>query len=194
MQSNTIGENSRTPGLPIYLDYLATTPVDRRVFDEMAPYFTAIFGNAAGRTHSFGWDAQEAVENARQEIAGLINASGAEIIFTSGANESVNLAMKGVAERYRDRGNHIITSAIEHRAVLDTCETLENQGLEVTYLPVDRGGNVDLQQLEDSITTRTIMISIMHANNETGTIFPVARIGEIAHHHDIFFLTDAARL
>jgi cysteine desulfurase len=140
---------------PIYLDYNATTPVDERVFAKMAPYFTTIFGNASSRDHHFGWDAQESVEDARDEISSLINAIGMEIIFTSGATESVNLAIKGVADKYKSKGNHIITSIIEHHAVLDTCKRLEQQGFKVTYLPVDHEGNIDLQQLEDSITSET---------------------------------------
>lgn len=178
---------------PIYLDYNATAPVDERIFIKTAPYFTRVFGNAASRNHSFGWDAQEAVENARDEVAGLISAKSGEIIFTSGATESVNLAMKGVAEEYRSKGNHVITSIIEHRAVLDTSKRLEKQGFEVTYLPVDQEGNIDLQQLEDSITPRTILISVMYTHNEIGTIYPIPQIGEIAHKHDIIFFTDATQ-
>jgi len=179
--------------LPVYLDYNATTPVDEQVFAKMTPYFTTIFGNAASRDHRFGWDAQESVEDARDEIASLINAIGMEIIFTSGATESVNLAIKGVVEKYKSKGSHIITSIIEHRAVLDTCKRLEQQGFKVTYLPVDHEGNIDLQQLEDIITSETILISIMYANNEIGTIYPVSEIGEIAHKHGAIFFTDATQ-
>ncbi|MDQ1327875.1 MAG: cysteine desulfurase, partial [Candidatus Poribacteria bacterium] len=136
MQSTSNLINPELLRFPIYLDYNATTPVDERVFAKMAPYFTTIFGNASSRDHHFGWDAQEAVENARDEVASLINAIGIEIIFTSGATESVNLAIKGVAEKYKSKGNHIITSVIEHRAVLDTCKRLEQQGFKVTYLSV----------------------------------------------------------
>ena len=191
---NAMGQsNASLMKLPIYLDYNATTPVDERVFAKMAPYFTTIFGNAASRHHAFGWDAQEAAEDARDEVADLINAGRREIIFTSGATESVNLALKGVAEQYRSKGNHIITTTIEHRAVLDTCQRLETQGFEVTHLPVDHEGNIDLHQLEARITPTTILIAVMYANNEIGTIHPIPQIGELAHKHGILFFTDATQ-
>jgi cysteine desulfurase len=174
----------------IYLDYNATTPVDERVFAKMAPYFTKKFGNAASRDHAFGWDAQEAVEDARYQVAELINARPTEIIFTSGATESINLAIKGVAQRYREKGNHIITSAVEHPAVLDTCKHLQQEGFAVTYLAVDGEGNIDLQQLEAGITPQTILIAIMAANNEIGTVYPIAEIGQIARKHHVLFCSD----
>ncbi len=177
----------------IYLDYNATTPVDERVFAKMAPYFTRKFGNPASRDHAFGWDAFEAVEEARVQAAELINARPAEIIFTSGATESINLALKGLAQRYRDKGNHLLTSAVEHPAVLETCRQLQREGFAVTYLPVDGEGNLDLQQLEESITDKTILVAIMAANNEIGTICPIAEIGAIARKREVFFFTDAAQ-
>ncbi len=160
--------------LPIYMDYHATTPVDPRVVETMLPYFHDKFGNAASRNHSFGWTAEEAVENARAQIARLINATPKEIIFTSGATESNNLALKGAAEMYREKGNHIITQVIEHKAVLDTCKRLEKYGYEVTYLPVAKDGRIDLDDLRRAITSKTILISIMYANNEIGVIQPMA--------------------
>src|SRR5947207_8788576 len=156
--------------LPIYMDYHATTPVDPRVFEAMRPYFTEIFGNAASRNHSFGWVAEDAVEKARKQIADLIGATSKEIIFTSGATESNNLAIKGVAEMYAEKGNHIITPATEHKAVLDTCKKLEKHGCRVTYLPLKSDGLVDLDMLRDSITDKTILVSIMYANNEIAKI------------------------
>src|ERR1700689_280350 len=166
--------------LPIYMDNHATTPMDPRVLEEMLPYFMEKFGNAASRNHPFGWAAEEAVELSRERIAKLIGASAKEIIFPSGATESDNLAIKGVAEMYREKGNHIITEVTEHKAVLDTCKHLEKRGLRITYLPVGQDGLVDLDQLRDAITDKTILISIMYANNEIGVIQPVAEIGKIA--------------
>ena len=179
--------------LPIYMDYHATTPVDPRVVDTMLPYFHEKFGNAASRNHSFGWTAEEAVENARAQIASLINASPKEIIFTSGATESNNLALKGAAEMYREKGNHIITQVIEHKAVLDTCKRLEKYGYEVTYLPVAKDGRIDLDDLRSAITPKTILISIMYANNEIGVIQPIQEIGKIAKEHGILFHSDAVQ-
>jgi cysteine desulfurase len=181
------------PKLPIYMDNHATTPVDPRVVEAMLPFFTNRFGNAASRNHSFGWAAEEAVENARAQIARLINASPKEIIFTSGATESDNLAIKGVAEMYREKGNHIITQATEHKAVLDTCKRLEKYGYEVTYLPVEKDGRVNLEDLERAITPKTILITIMYANNEIGTVQPVAEIGRIAKAHNVLFHVDGVQ-
>src|SRR5437667_4767089 len=179
--------------LPIYMDNHATTPVDPRVLDTMLPYFTGKFGNAASRNHSFGWSAEEAVENARSQIASLINATPKEIIITSGATESDNLMIKGVAEMYREKGNHIITQAIEHKAVLDTCKRLEKDGFEVTYLPVQRDGRVDPEDVRKAITPKTILITIMYANNEIGVINPIAEIGKIAKERGIFFAVDGVQ-
>ena len=179
--------------LPIYMDNHATTPVDPRVVAAMLPYFTEKFGNAASRNHSFGWAAEEAVENARAQVARLINATPKEIIFTSGATESNNLAIKGLAELYRERGNHIITQVTEHKAVLDTCKRLEKYGYEVTYLPVTKDGRIDLDDLRRAITPKTIVISIMYANNEIGVIQPVEEIGKIAKEKGVFFHSDAVQ-
>jgi cysteine desulfurase len=181
------------PKLPIYMDNHATTPVDPRVVEAMLPFFTDRFGNSASRNHSFGWAAEEAVENARAQIARLINATPKEIIFTSGATESDNLAIKGVAEMYREKGNHIITQATEHKAVLDTCKRLEKYGFEVTYLPVEKDGRVNLEDLERAITPKTILITIMYANNEIGTVQPVAEIGRIAKAHNVLFHVDGVQ-
>jgi cysteine desulfurase len=179
--------------LPIYLDYNSTTPCDKRVLEAMLPYFTKYFGNAASKTHSFGWQAEEAVEFAREQVADLIGAETKEIIFTSGATEASNLALKGVTEAYASKGNHIITSNIEHKAVLDTCKHLEKQGIEVTYLPVNADGLISPQQVEEAIRPNTILIAIMNANNETGTILPVAEIGIVAKKHNILFFSDATQ-
>jgi cysteine desulfurase len=179
--------------LPIYLDNHATTRVDPRVFEAMKPYFLDTYGNAASRNHSFGWEAEEAVEKSRKQIADLIGGAAKEIVFTSGATESNNLAIKGVVEMYGDRGNHIITQATEHKAVLDTCRHLEKEGLRVTYLPVKKDGLIDLDQLRDSITPMTILISIMYANNEIGVIQPIAEIGQIAKGKGVLFHTDAVQ-
>ena len=179
--------------LPIYLDNHATTPVDPRVLDAMLPYLKDKFGNAASRQHSFGWEAESAVELARKQIAKLINADHREIIFTSGATESINLAIKGVAYAYSSKGKHIITSRIEHKAVLDTCKRLEKQGFKITYLPVDRYGLVDPDELKKAITGDTILVSIMFANNEIGTIEPIEEIGKICRERGVLFHTDAAQ-
>jgi cysteine desulfurase len=179
--------------LPIYLDYNSTTPCDARVVEAMLPYFTQSFGNAASKTHSFGWQAEEAVEFAREQIAGLIGAETKEIIFTSGATEAANLALKGVVEAYASKGNHIITSTIEHKAVLDTCKHLKKQGVEVTYLPVNSEGLISSQQVEEAIRPETVLIAIMYANNEIGSIFPIAEIGAIARKHNVLFFTDATQ-
>jgi cysteine desulfurase len=179
--------------LPIYFDNHATTQVDPRVLEAMMPYFTNKFGNAASRNHSFGWAGEEAVENARAQVANLIGATPKEIIFTSGATESDNLMIKGVAEMYREKGNHIITQAIEHKAVLDTCKRLEKDGFEVTYLPVQRDGRVDPEDVRKAITPKTILITIMYANNEIGVINPIAEIGKIAKERGIFFAVDGVQ-
>ncbi|MBV8844385.1 MAG: IscS subfamily cysteine desulfurase [Bryobacterales bacterium] len=179
--------------LPIYMDNHATTPVDPRVLQAMMPYFTATFGNSASRNHSFGWEAEEAVEKARKQIASIIGATAKEIVFTSGATESNNLAIKGVAEMYAEKGNHIITAATEHKAVLDTCKRLEKDGLRVTYLPVQQNGLVDLDQLRNAITDKTILITIMYANNEIGVLQPIAEIGKMARERGVLFHTDATQ-
>jgi len=179
--------------LPIYMYNHATTPVDPRVVDAMLPYFTEKFGNAASRNHSFGWAGEEAVENARAQVASLIGATPKEIIFTSGATESDNLMIKGVAEMYREKGNHIITQAIEHKAVLDTCKRLEKYGYEVTYLPVQRDGRVNPEDVRKAITPKTILITIMYANNEIGIVNPMAEIGKIAKEHGIIFAVDGVQ-
>src|ERR1700709_941155 len=163
--------------LPIYMDNHATTPLDPRVLEAMMPYLTGIFGNAASRNHSFGWEAEQATEKAREQIAKLIGATAKEIIFTSGATESNNLAIKGIAEMYRERGNHIITEVTEHKAVLDTCKKLEKQGFRITYLPVQAVGLIDIEDLKRAVDDKTILVSIMYANNEIGVIQPIARIG-----------------
>jgi cysteine desulfurase len=179
--------------LPIYLDHNATTPCDPRVVEAMLPYFTDHFGNAASRTHSFGWQAEEAVKYAREQVAALIGAEPGEIIFTSGATEADNLAIKGVFDTYSGKGNHIITVNTEHKAVLDTCKRIEKMGAELTYLPVKSDGTIDLKELEAAITAKTILISVMYANNEIGTIQPVKEIGEIAKRHGVLFFSDATQ-
>src|SRR6186713_123362 len=183
-----------TMKLPIYMDYHATTPVDPRVVEAMLPYFTQQFGNAASRNHAFGWEAEEAVENARKQVADLIGASAKEVIFTSGATESNNLAIKGVAEMYREKGNHVITCVTEHKAVIDTCKKLEKQGMRVTYLPVQKDGRISLDELRAAITEKTILITIMTANNEIGVLQPIAEIGAIAKEKGILFHTDAVQI
>ena len=178
---------------PIYMDYHATTPVDPRVLQAMLPYFSEKFGNAASRQHAYGVEAEQAVEKARKQIAELIGADPREIIFTSGATESDNLALKGAAEMYAERGNHIITAATEHKAVLDACKKLEKQGCRVTYLPVQSSGLIDLDRLREAITDQTILISVMHANNEIGVLEPIAEIGRMAHERGVLFHTDATQ-
>ena len=179
--------------LPIYLDYNSTTPCDARVVEAMLPYFRERFGNAASKTHSFGWIAEEAVELAREHAAILIGSETKEIVFTSGATEAVNLALKGIVEAYASKGNHIITSNIEHKTVLDTCKHLEKQGTEVTYLPVESEGRILPGQVEEAIRPNTVLISVMYANNETGTVLPVGEIGAIARKHNVLFFTDATQ-
>ena len=179
--------------LPIYLDNHATTQCDPRVVETMLPYFMENFGNAASRNHSFGWIAEEGVEHARKQIADLIGANTKEIVFTSGATESNNLAIKGVVEMYAERGNHIITVATEHKAVLDTCKHLEKQGVRVTYLPLQGSGLVDLDMLSDAITDKTILVSIMYANNEIGVIQNVTDIGRICKEKNVLFHTDGVQ-
>jgi cysteine desulfurase len=195
----TQSEKPLPPGvhLPLYMDNHATTPLDPRVLEAMLPYFTGKFGNAASRNHAFGWEAEEAVENARAQIARLIGATAKEIIFTSGATESNNLAIKGIAEMYRERGNHIITQQTEHKAVLDTCKRLEKYGYRVTYLPVQADGLIDLEDLKRAIVTegpdKTILVTIMAANNEIGVLQPIAEIGKICHDAGILFHSDAVQ-
>ena len=180
--------------LPIYMDNHATTPVDPRVIETMLPFFTEKFGNASSRNHVFGWDSEAAVDRAREQVASLIHAaSPREIVFTSGATESDNIAIKGIAEAYAEKGNHIVTCAIEHKAVLDSCKSLERKGYRVTYLPVRPTGLIDLARLRHALTDKTILISIMAANNEIGTIEPVREIGQIAKQNGILFHTDATQ-
>lgn len=179
--------------LPIYLDNNATTPLDPRVLEAMMPYLTEVFGNAASRNHPFGWAAEEAVDYAREQIAGLINCDPKEIIFTSGATESDNLGIKGVFEMYSQKGNHIITATTEHKAVLDTCKHIEKLGGRVTYLPVNAEGLISLEELEAAMTPETILVTIMYGNNETGTIQPIREIAAIAHKHGALFMTDGTQ-
>jgi cysteine desulfurase len=179
---------------PIFMDNHSTTPMDPRVLEAMLPYFVEKFGNSASRNHAFGWEAEEAVENARKQIAHLIHADSKEIIFTSGATESDNLAIKGVVEMYHEKGDHIITSSTEHRAVLDTCKALESKrGVKVTYLPVDKAGMVSPEDVRNAITEKTILITIMMANNEIGTINPIKAIGKVAKEKGILFHCDATQ-
>ena len=180
--------------LPIYMDNHATTQVDPRVIETMLPFFTERFGNASSRNHVFGWDSEAAVDRAREQVASLIHAaSPREIVFTSGATESDNIAVKGIAGAYAHQGNHILTCAIEHKAVLDSCKSLERKGYRITYLPVRANGLIDLDKLRDALTDKTILISIMAANNEIGTIEPVREIGQIAKEKGILFHTDATQ-
>jgi len=194
----TATQEQRTPApagvkLPIYMDNHATTPMDPRVLEAMLPYFMEKFGNAASRNHPFGWTAEEAVENAREQVAKLIGATAKEIIFTSGATESDNLAIKGVAEMYREKGNHIITAVTEHKAVLDTCKRLEKNGYRVTYLPVQKDGLVDLEELKRAIDDKTILVTIMAANNEIGVLQPWREIGKICRERGVLFHTDGVQ-
>ena len=179
--------------LPIYMDNHATTPMDPRVLEAMLPYFGKVFGNAASRNHQFGWEAEQAVDKAREQLAKLIGCTPKEIIFTSGATESNNLAIKGIAEMYREKGNHIITQVTEHKAVLDTCKKLERMGCEVTYLQVETDGLVSVEKLRAAMTDKTILVSIMFANNEIGVIQPVEEIGKLCHEKGILFHTDAVQ-
>ncbi len=175
------------------MDYNATTPLDKRVLEAMIPYLTEHFGNAASRSHAYGWKAAEAVDTARQQVADLLGCTSKEIVFTSGATEAVNLAIKGVFEAFRQKGNHIITVKTEHKAVLDTCQHLEKLGAEVTYLDVDVEGNISLENLEKAIKKETILISVMAANNETGVLYPIKQIAQIAHQHSVLFHSDATQ-
>ncbi len=179
--------------LPIYLDYQATTPMDPRVLDKMLPYFQGKFGNPHSRSHAFGWEAEAAVDAAREQVAGLINANEKEIIFTSGATESNNIALKGVANFYKDKKNHIITVVTEHKCVLDSCRHLEQEGFEVTYLPVQPNGLLDLDVLRAAIRDNTVVVSVMAVNNEIGVIQPLAEIGKLCHEKGAFFHVDAAQ-
>src|SRR4029077_4394152 len=178
---------------PIYMDNNATTRTDPRVVEAMLPYFTEKFGNAASRNHAFGWEAEEAVEEAREEIAALIGASAKEIIFTSGATESNNLAIKGVASMYKKKGDHIITAVTEHKAVIDPCKRLERDGYQVTFLPVDKEGRVSAEQVAAALTDKTILVTIMAANNEIGTLQPIGAIGKLCKQRGVLFHTDAVQ-
>lgn len=179
--------------MPVYMDNNATTRTDPRVVDAMLPYFTEKYGNAASRNHPFGWAAEEAVETGRAQVAAIIGASAKEIIFTSGATESNNLAIKGVAAMYKKRGNHIVTQATEHKAVLDTCKRLERDGFQVTYLPVDKYGQVSAEQVRAALTDKTVLVSIMAANNEIGTLHPIRDIGKLCKEKGVLFHTDAVQ-
>jgi cysteine desulfurase len=178
---------------PVYLDYNATTPVDKRVLETMLPYFTEKFGNASSRTHAFGWIAEDAVKTAREQVAQLINCLAQEIVFTSGATEAINLAIKGVWENYQTKGKHIITVKTEHKAVLDTCKSLERKGAEITYLSVDREGLIDLEELKNALTPQTILVAVMYANNETGVIQPIQQIADLVHMNNSIFMCDATQ-
>lgn len=184
---------TRAMKLPIYLDYQATTPCDPRVVEAMLPYFTESFGNAASRSHAFGWTAEEAVERARGEIAQLIGASSKEIVFTSGSTEAINLALKGVLAMYAEKGRHVITSSAEHKAVLDTCKHLEQEGATVTYLAPDRTGRISLEQVAAALRPDTVLVALMWANNEVGTLNPVREIGALCHEKGVLFFTDATQ-
>ena len=184
---------TRQPGHPIYLDYQATTPCDPRVVEAMLPWFTEKFGNPHSRNHAYGWEAEEAVEKAREQVAAIIGADAKEIIFTSGATESNNLAIKGVAQFYKDKRNHIVTVVTEHKCVLDTCRHLEQEGFTVTYLPVGANGLIDLAELDAAITDKTAIVSVMAVNNEIGVIQPLAEIGALCRKKGAFFHTDCAQ-
>lgn len=178
----------------VYLDYNSTTPVDERVLAEMLPFFTEHFGNASSNTHALGWYAQGAIEKARQQVADFIGAESSEIVFTSGATEAINMALKGIFEAYETKGNHIITCKTEHKAVLDTCTYLEEKGATITYLNVDREGRIDLDELKESFTNKTILVAIMAANNETGVLQDLEKIAEITHQHEVIFFSDTTQL
>src|SRR5688500_6633040 len=179
--------------MPIYMDNNATTRTDPRVVEAMLPYFTEKYGNAASRSHAFGWESETAVDEARERVAGIIGAGAKEIIFTSGATESNNLALKGVAGMYKKKGNHIVTQATEHKAVLDTCKRLERDGFQVTYLPVDKYGQVNADQVREALTDKTVLVSIMAANNEIGTVQPIKAIGALCKEKGVLFHTDAVQ-
>ncbi len=179
--------------LPVYLDYQATTPMDPRALEKMMPYFTEKFGNPHSRSHAYGWETEEAVEIARRNIASLIHAGEKEIVFTSGATESNNLALKGIAHFYKEKKNHIITLVTEHKCVLDSCRHLEQEGFEVTYLPVQKNGILDLDVLRAAIKDNTVLVSVMAVNNEIGVIQPLSEIGKICRAKGVFFHTDAAQ-
>ena len=178
---------------PIYLDYQATTPMDPRVLDAMMPFLTDTFGNAASRSHAYGWKAEEAVDKARNQIAGLIGANPKELVFTSGSTEAINLAIKGVVEMYGSKGKHIVTSLAEHKAVLDTCKHLEKQGVEVTYLKPSKQGGHSVEQVRDALRDDTILVTIMWANNEIGTLQPIREIGQLCHERKVLFFTDGTQ-
>lgn len=178
---------------PIYLDYNATSPVDKRVLETMLPFFSEKFGNASSRTHAFGWIADDAVKTAREKVAQLINCLAQEIVFTSGATEAINLAIKGVWENYQTKGKHIITVRTEHKAVLDTCKALEKKGAEITYLSVDRDGSIDLEELKKALTPQTILVAVMYSNNETGVIQPIKPIADLVHTNNSIFMCDATQ-
>lgn len=186
-------QNTQQRKMPIYLDYQATTPMDPRVLEKMLPFFGAMFGNPHSRSHAYGWEAEEAVETARGQVANLIHANEKEVVFTSGATESNNLAIQGLAHFYRDKKNHIITTMTEHKCVLDTCRHLEQEGFQVTYLPVQKNGLLDLEVLKAAITEQTLLVSVMAVNNEIGVIQPLAEIGRICRDKGVFFHTDAAQ-
>lgn len=179
--------------MPIYMDYQATTPVDPRVVDKMMPYFSEFFGNAASRTHAYGWESEQAVEQARHHVAELINADAKDIVFTSGATESNNLALKGAMDFYKDKGDHLITVATEHKCVIDTARYLKQQGKDLTVLPVAEDGRIDLEELKNAITDKTVLVSVMGVNNETGTVQDLKAIGEICRSKGVIFHTDAAQ-